>query len=68
MNPSILLNGVAKEHAVTMSLVDFLSSIGLANKPVIIELNEKAIYPRDYATMEVAPGDKIEVVALAAGG
>jgi thiamine biosynthesis protein ThiS len=67
-SPSITLNG--QSHAIegTITLVRLLESIGLADKPVVVELNEQAIFPRDYAATSVENGARIEIVTLAAGG
>jgi sulfur carrier protein len=65
---TILLNGSPHplEHPVTLDR--FLDSIQLSGKPVVVELNEQAVFPRDYLETRVQPGDKLEIVALAAGG
>lgn len=69
MNPmNITLNGNPHEIAAPMPLTALLESLGLAGKPVVIELDEQAIFPRDYAKTEVAEGARVEVVTLAAGG
>lgn len=66
--PTILLNGTPHPVAGEIALGELLGSIGLAGKPVVVELNEQAVYPRDHAATRVRPGDRIEIVALAAGG
>jgi thiamine biosynthesis protein ThiS len=45
-----------------------LASLGLEGKPVVVELDEQAVFPRDYAIVEVRSGSKVELVTLAAGG
>jgi sulfur carrier protein len=68
MNDSIQLNG--QPHAVQfpLSVSALLVSLGLEGKPVVVELDEQAVLPRDYASVEVKSGSKVEVVTLAAGG
>jgi sulfur carrier protein len=68
MNDSIQLNG--RPHAVPcpLSVCALLASLGLEGKPVVVELDEQAVFPRDYASAEVRSGSKVEVVTLAAGG
>ena len=64
----ITLNGQPHEIPAPIALTALLESLGLAGKPVVIELDEQAIFPRDYAATEVTEGARVEVVTLAAGG
>ena len=64
----ITLNGSSYEIDGPVSLEGLLRHIGLEGKPVVIELNEVAVFQRDYATTAVEEGARIEVVTLAAGG
>lgn len=66
--PTILLNGNPHPIGQALPLKNLLESLGFAGKPVVVELNEQAVYPRDYAATRVQPGDTVEIVALAAGG
>lgn len=65
---TIQLNGSPHELAGPLSLTNLLAGLGLAGKPVVVELNEVAILPRDYAATQVTAGARLEVVTLAAGG
>ena len=68
-NPTtITLNG--SPHAIhgTITLANLLEIINLASQPVVIELNQHAVFPRDYAHTLVTAGDHLEIVTLAAGG
>ena len=64
----IQLNGQPHELDRAMSVSDLLGSIGFGGKPVVVELNEQAIFPRDYSAIRVEAGSRIEIVTLAAGG
>ena len=64
----IHLNGRPYELAATLTVTDLLESLGFGGKPVVVELNEKAVFPRDYLVTMVEDGARVEVVALAAGG
>lgn len=64
----ITLNGDAREFDGPVTLSLLLETLGLGGKPVVIELDEQAVFPRDYAQTEVGDGARIEVVTLAAGG
>lgn len=69
MTPAtILLNGSPLPLIAPISLAALLESLGLAGKPVVVELNEAVVFPRDYALTAVPDGARLEVVTLAAGG
>ena len=65
---TIRLNGSPREIPSAMTLDSLLTHLGLSGKPVVVELNESAVFPRDYAATTVSDGDRIEIVTLAAGG
>ena len=64
----IILNG--KDHPLdtAINVETLLASIGLANKPVIVELNKKALFPREYADSNLQDNDQLEIITIAAGG
>ncbi|MES2440781.1 MAG: sulfur carrier protein ThiS [Verrucomicrobiota bacterium] len=64
----IQLNGNPHEIAAAMTLNDLLESIGFGGKPCVVELDEQAVFPRDYGSVTVGEGARVEVVTLAAGG
>ena len=64
----IQLNNTPHKLDMPMSVSDLLESIGFGGKPVVVELDEKAIFPRDYSSVRVEDGSRIEIVTLAAGG
>ena len=65
---SILLNGSPHALDAPMPLSSLIESLGLAGKPVVVELDETAVLPKDYPQMIVGDGARVEVVVLAAGG
>lgn len=68
-NPmTIQLNGKSHEIETAMTLSELLVKLGFGGKPVVVELNEEAIFPRDYPTARVDDGARVEIVTLAAGG
>ena len=50
------------EHAVR------LTDLGMAGKPVVIELNGEPVLPADHANTAIPPDARIEIITLAAGG
>ena len=65
---SIQLNGRLRPLPGPLSLAALLDSLGLAGKPVVVELNQSVVFPRDYPLTLVSDGARLEVVTLAAGG
>ena len=65
---NITVNGQTHEIAENSTLQILLADLGLAEKPVVIELNREAIFPRDYANSFIPNDAIIEIVVLAAGG
>lgn len=68
MNDSITLNGKPHPVAGPLGLCELLENLGLAGKPVVAELDGRAIFPREHATTTIQPGARLEIVTLAAGG
>ena len=65
---TIRLNGRQHPLAAPLSLDALLDSLGLARKPVVVELNESVVFPREYPLTALSDGSRLEVVTLAAGG
>lgn len=64
----IQLNGNPHETTGEMTVAALLESIGFGGKPCVVELDEQAVFPRDFASTTVGEGARVEVVTLAAGG
>ena len=64
----IILNGSEHELDGEQSINSLLASLGLRGKPVVVEVDETAVFPRDYDKVTVGEGARVEIVALAAGG
>lgn len=65
---TITVNGAAMTVEAEITLAGLLDQLALAGRPVVIELNQKAVFPRDYHSAQLCDGAQIEVVTLAAGG
>lgn len=50
------------------SISDLLKTLGLEGKPVLVEHNGTALFPRQFATTPVAENDTIEIIQISAGG
>jgi sulfur carrier protein len=68
MAMNITLNGSAHPLDLAVPLDQLLRDIGLAGKPVVVELNQQPVFPRDYPLTIVEPGSSLEIITLAAGG
>ena len=54
------------EAEITVSAL--LNELGFSNQPVLVELNGRALFPREFAVTPVREGDRLELIRLAAGG
>ncbi|MGI9241170.1 MAG: sulfur carrier protein ThiS [Verrucomicrobiales bacterium] len=65
----IVLNGKINEDFDTpLSIAELLGRLGLSGQPVLVELDEIALRPRDYPETLVTDGSKLEIIRVAAGG
>jgi sulfur carrier protein len=64
----IILNGAPREFDGEMTVTGLLAEIGLGGKPVVVEIDETPVFPRDYPQVTVTDGSRVEVIMLAAGG
>jgi len=64
---SITLNGQARESSAA-TIAALLEELGLHGRPVLVEHNGEALFPRQFSETPVAAGDRIELIELAAGG
>lgn len=68
MEITIILNGKPHPLPAEMSLAGLIDSLGLAGKPIVVELDGEAILPREVSERKISDGAKVEIVTLAAGG
>ncbi|MBL9146768.1 MAG: sulfur carrier protein ThiS [Verrucomicrobiaceae bacterium] len=64
---TITLNGKKQDTCAT-NISDLLKSIGLGDRPVVVEHNQRALLPREHAQTSLGEGDVVEVVQITAGG
>ena len=65
---TIKLNGKEHPTAPSTSVESLLQSLSLSDKPVVVELNKKALFPREYADITLNHDDTVEIITIAAGG
>jgi thiamine biosynthesis protein ThiS len=61
------VNGDPMETAAS-TVRDLVHQLGLAGKPAVVEVNQRALFPREHETTPLAEGDIIEIVQITAGG
>jgi len=64
----IQLHGKPHELAEKSSIQDLLQQLGFGSKPVVVELNQIALFPRDYNTTTLKDSDSVELITISAGG
>ena len=66
---TLVLNGSPRTfEAGSLTIASLLEALGLAGKPVVVELDREPVFPADYAATEVRDGANVEIVTIAAGG
>jgi sulfur carrier protein len=45
-----------------------LETVGLAGRPVVVERNGAALFPREFPVTRLEEGDRVEIVRVVAGG
>lgn len=64
----LVLNGTPHETPAPLSVRGLLDELGFGEKPVVVELNLRALFPREFATTALTEGDRVEIVQITAGG
>lgn len=64
----IHLNGRAHPLPPGSTVLTLLQSLGLADIPVLVEHNTTALFPREFPGTCLAPGDRVEIIRIVAGG
>jgi sulfur carrier protein len=69
MNESfVIANGERMAATLPSSLAEWLRTQGFVPGTVVVEHNGEAVAPSEFGTRSVAPGDRLEIVRLVAGG
>lgn len=64
----ITINGTSRTIEAGSTVGSLLEHIGLAGKPVVVELNQRALFSREFSDTIIPDAAVIEIVTLAAGG
>ena len=64
----VSVNGEPREFAAGATALDAVTALGLAGRPLAMEINEQIVPRRDLAGCMLQDGDRIEIVTLVGGG
>lgn len=64
----IIANGREISANFPCSLEEFLVAQKLLPRSVVVEHNGQAVAPSEFSRRQLAPGDKLEIVKIVAGG
>lgn len=64
----LVLNGSTHEVPAPLSVRGLLDHLGFGEKPVVVELNQRAMFPREFTGTMLNDEDRIEIVQITAGG
>lgn len=64
----IKVNGETLEVAEGATIKDVLDQLQFGEKPVVVEHNRQALFPREHKEVQVKDGDMVEIVQITAGG
>lgn len=64
----LTLNGKSTDVPAATTVAGLLAELGFGLRPVLVELNRHALFPREFDATAIKEGDEIEIIELAAGG
>jgi len=64
----IVVNGEPRVVVAGASALDVVVELGMADRPVAVEVNERVVPRRELATRLLRAGDTLEIVTLVGGG
>lgn len=65
---NLTINGETRKFNDGLNLQALLLELGLAEKPVVVELNQKALAPSEFESQKLSDSDQLEIITIAAGG
>jgi sulfur carrier protein len=63
----IFLNGDARQVGGATALTALLEELGMT-VGVLIEYNDRPLLPKEWSGVRLAPGDRVEIIRIVAGG
>ena len=68
MPVEISVNGKVRQVAEGTTVAALIAELGLAGKPVAVEMNRTIVPRAQHATTTLAAGDRLELVTFVGGG
>lgn len=68
MQSTIVANGKHIETPLPCTIHEFLLRQQLLPRSVVVEHNGEAVAPSEFSIRPLAPGDRLEIVRIVAGG
>ena len=65
---AVFVNGEPRPLPEPPSVAGALAALGLAARPVAVEVNGALIRRAEHAEARLAPGDRVEIVSFVGGG
>lgn len=67
-NAVVIANGRETPVQLPCTVEQFLVAQGLLPRSVVVELNQEAVSPSEFAQRSLSSGDRLEIVRVVAGG
>jgi thiamine biosynthesis protein ThiS len=67
-NAVVIANGRETPVQLPSTVEQFLVAQGLLPRSVVVELNQEAVSPSEFAQRSLSAGDRLEIVRVVAGG
>lgn len=64
----VTINGETKVLPEKYNLTELLNHFGLPSERVAVELNREVVRKKDWETIKISDGDKLEVIHFVGGG
>ncbi len=65
---TLIVNGEAREFDDRLTVAELVDHLGFAGRPVAVEVNRALVRPSERPAVQLAEGDRIEIVTLVGGG
>lgn len=65
---SIELNGQSHPLPKPITVAELLAEVGIAERPVAVELNGHVVPKAEHERRRLEPGDRVEIVTFVGGG
>jgi sulfur carrier protein len=64
----LVVNGGERLVPVGTTVTGLLAELAVGLRPVLVERNGEALFPRDFPATVLGDGDRVEIVRMVAGG